>query len=279
MTSTLGGFASILLPEQVQELLVIPAINGSIYGQMTTLLPITSTTTRIPVVTQDASASWTAEGSEISPSDATVSEVECVPAKLAGLSIVTNELANDSNPAAINLVGQSLARDISRKLDQAFFSGMASPAPAGLATLAGISTVSAPLAWQNLDPFISALGLVEAVHADVSAWAMNPGEAVLLAQVKAGSALNTSLLSPDPTSPTGRSILGRPVFVTPSVPNGVVYGIDRTRTYLIVREAATVEADSSPFFSSDRTAIRAVIRACPGFAHPASSVRITRASS
>lgn len=35
---------------------------------------------------------------------------------------VSRELADDSNPAAANVVGQGLARDIARRVDRAFYS-------------------------------------------------------------------------------------------------------------------------------------------------------------
>lgn len=38
------------------------------------------------------------------------------------------------------MVGAGLARDIARKVDDAFFGAMASPAPAGLGALSGVQT-------------------------------------------------------------------------------------------------------------------------------------------
>jgi hypothetical protein len=43
----------------------------------------------------------------------------------------------------------------------------------------------------------------------------------------------------------------------------------------VIRKGATVTADPSPFFTSDRTAVRTVMRAGIGWAHPAAVVRIT----
>lgn len=279
MTSTtLGGFASVLRPEQVQALLVIPALEGSVIGRMATRLSITSASTRIPIVLADPSASWVNEGAEIAPSDAILSELDVTPSKVAALSIVSNELAADSSPSAVNIVGAGLARDIARKLDQACFAGMAAPAPAGLSTLAGVSVIAAPAAWQNFDPFVQALGAVESVGATITSWCMSESDAVLLSTVKTATGSNLPLLAADSTSPTGRTISGRSVFVSPYVPAGTVWGLDGSRTFLVVREDATVEADSSVFFTSDRHALRGIMRVAFGFAHPASVVKITRAT-
>lgn len=61
--------------------------------------------------------------------------------KLAGLSIITNELRNDSSPAAQEAIGAGLARDLSRKLDAAFFGKTTTNGPSGLGSLAKISVV------------------------------------------------------------------------------------------------------------------------------------------
>jgi HK97 family phage major capsid protein len=62
------------------------------------------------------------------------------PPKVAGLTIISRESADDSNSAAAQVVGDGLARDIARRIYQAVFAGLASPAPAGLTTLSGVQT-------------------------------------------------------------------------------------------------------------------------------------------
>jgi HK97 family phage major capsid protein len=76
---------------------------------------------RVPRVTQDCQASWVSEGNEIPVTDAALDEIDIKPAKLAGLSVISNELAMDTSPAALQVVGDSLVRDLARKLDSAFF--------------------------------------------------------------------------------------------------------------------------------------------------------------
>ena len=62
-----------------------------------TVTTIASHQLRVPRVTADPQAAWTAEGAEIAVSDPTVDEVDIVAKKLAGLTIITNELAADSS--------------------------------------------------------------------------------------------------------------------------------------------------------------------------------------
>ena len=53
--------------------------------------------------------------------------------------------------------------------------------------------------------------------------------------------------------------------------------IDSSRTWLVVRDDTTVEADRSVFITSDRVAVRAIMRASFGFTHAASIVKVTTA--
>lgn len=62
-------------------------------------------------------------------------EINIVPAKLAGLTIISNELAMDSSPAALQVVGDGLVRDLARKTDQAFFANTTTNGPAGLLSI------------------------------------------------------------------------------------------------------------------------------------------------
>jgi HK97 family phage major capsid protein len=72
---------------------------------------------RVPRVTADPTAAWTAEGAEIAASDPTLDEIDIVPKKLAGLVVISNELATESSPAALQVVGSGLVRDLARKVD------------------------------------------------------------------------------------------------------------------------------------------------------------------
>ncbi len=121
-----------LLPDQHGPLVVQPALAASVFAQVATVAVTTATRYRIPIVNADPTASWVAEGAEITPSDPTLDELIVTPAKVAGLTVVSRELADDSDPAAAQVVGDGLARDIARRVDQAAFAGLPAPAPAGL---------------------------------------------------------------------------------------------------------------------------------------------------
>ena len=277
MSSTRAGFSPILTPEEVGELVIRPLIQQSIAGQILTSVSTDSSSYRIPIVTADPSASWTLEGQEISASDATMDEVDVNFFKLAGLNVISNELANDSSPAALNVVGSGLTRDLGRKLDQALFTATTANGPGGLPGVSGVQTVSAGASYASVDSFSDAVFMAANANAVVTAFVTNPATAMVLAKVKEQTGSNKPLLGADPTQPGRRQILGVPLLTSPYVTttNSPVWAVSQAYSYLVIREGAEVESDSSVFFSSDRTAVRGKLRASFGFPHPQSIVKIT----
>ncbi|KLO46349.1 phage major capsid protein, HK97 [Mycobacterium nebraskense] len=279
MASTTSTFAPILTPSQVGDLVIQPLIQQSVAGQVLTTIPITTHSYRVPLVTADPAASWTAEGAEIAASDATLDELEITPSKLAALSVISSELANDSTPEAAQAVGDGIVRDLTRKVDQALFTATTTNGPGGLPGVSGVTSVSGPAsAYTNVDPFSDAIYTSAQHNGEITAWVTNPATAQALAKVKQYTSAdsNVPLLGADPTMPGHRQILGIPLLTSPYVTttNNVVWGIPKTFGYFILRQDAVVERDKSVFFTSDRVAVRAILRAGFGFPNPAAIVKI-----
>ena len=72
-------------------------------------------------------------------------------------------------------------------------------------------------------------------------------------------------------------IFGVPLPTSPEAPAGTVWGLPAERVVTAVRRDAEVKADRSVFFTSDRVAVRATMRAGFGFVHPQSVVKVTTA--
>lgn len=270
-----------LLVDDVANLLVQPAINQAVAGApaVSTTVTISGATFRIPIQAGDPSASWVAEGQEIPITDATLTELDVTPAKLAALSIITSELANDSSPAAAQVVGQGMARDLARKIDTAYFGALPAPAPAGLSGLSGIQTVVNAGAFGDLDAFSTAISLAENVGATVTAFLMGPTTALAMAKIRDETGSNRPLLGSgtytDGTTPTQRMIRGVPVLVSAAIPANTAWAVDSSRTWMVVRSDASILVDGSVFFTSDRVAVRATMRCGFAFPHPQSVIKIT----
>lgn len=264
-------------PDQVEQLIVQPVESASVALQAATLVTTAATRTKIPRVTADPSASWVAEGAEIGTSDPTVDDITVTPEKLAGLVVVSTEAAEDTSPAAADMIGDGLARDIAKKLDAAFFGSSpdGSSQPDGLEDLAGVSEVDAGTAWANLDPFAAAISNAEGHGLAVSSFVANPADALALSQLKESTSSIRPLLGADATLATRRVVLGVPLLVSSAVTQGTIWGIPRERAVVVRRQDVDLDVDTSAHFTSYRTAIRAIMRVGFGFTDPATIQKVT----
>jgi HK97 family phage major capsid protein len=269
-TTTTGS--PILSPSAVHSLVIQPIIDQSVAAQVSTVVSVGTTSLRVPRVTADPTAAWTAEGQEIGVSDATLDEITVTPKALKGLVVVTSELAADSSPAALGVVGDGLVRDLRRKIDAAYFGNTVANGPSGVGSLT-TSTAANGGSWATLDSFEAAKSAAETLHTEITAFVTSPATALALSTLKAFSTAgsNMPLLQSDPTKPSARTISGVPLYVSPSVAADIVWAIPRAHSLFVLRQDASVVTDSSVYFTSDRVAVRATLRV------PMSVVKITKA--
>lgn len=275
MATNTTTHGAILSPDQIGDLLVRPLITDSAAGQVLGTVQLASATYRVPVVTADPAAAWTAEGAEIAVTDSAVDEITVEPFKLAALTVVSSELAADSTPGAQEVIGAGITRDLARKLDAALFAASTTNGPAGLPSLTGVQAHTAADMGDVVDALIAATYAVEAVNGHVGSWVCHPDTAARISSLKEGTSSNRPLLGSDVTQPGARQLLGAPLITSPSVAANTVWGIDPTFSQLVIRQNAEVTADHSVYFSSDRVAIRGIVRAGFAFAHPGSVAKVT----
>jgi len=263
-------------PDAITELITLPVEAASVAIQASTLIPTDATRTHIPLVTADPSAAWVAEGDEIGATDPTIDDIVAVPAKIAGLTIITNELAADTSPAAANIVGEGLSRDIAKKIDLAFFgsNGVSTIQPAGLEDLIGFGDVDGGSAWANLDPFAEAISNADELGLELDTFVANPADALTLAKLKAATGSNLPLLGADPANPTKRTLQGVRLLVSAGVTAGTIWGIPKIRSIIVRRNDVDLQTDKSAYFTSDRTAIRATMRVTFAFPQAAAVQKI-----
>lgn len=275
MTLTTVSGSGLLSPAEVGDLVISPLGEVSIAATVSSYVPTTQATYRLPVASENPATAWVAEGEEIPVSDAEMGELATNFRKLAGLTLVSNELVADSNPQAADVIGAGLVRDLAIKLDAAYFGSNAGnpKAPAGLADQP-VTEVDAGTAWANVDPFNAAVYGAASYGRAVSAFVASPTDALLLANLKESTGSNKALLQPDGTEAGRRQVAGVRLRTSPAVETGTVWAVPQSAAYVVVREDAEVEADSSPYFSSDRTAVRAKLRVDFLFPAPAAVHRI-----
>ncbi len=264
--------------QEVADLFLTPVEQESLALQTCTILRTSGYDLRIPTVLTDPSVGFYAEGQEIAPSDPTLGELVVVPRKVAGLTILSSEAANDSSPAAAEVVGSGLARSVAAKIDEAFFGpGLPSPAPTGLGALVGFAAVASG-GYVNTDPFAEAISKAQEVGATLDTFVTSPATALVLAKIKAGTGSNEPLFGKDAVEAGQRRILGVNLRVAAKCPAGVVWGYDSSRVYAVLREDAEITTDSSVFYTKDSVAVRGIARVAFGLPHPASVVKIAPAA-
>lgn len=272
-TMTTNKVAETWKPSDVGTLVIKPATTGSIAIQAAGFKTAKSSTDsyRVPIVQADPAADWVGELQEITASKAEFTEDYDTFHKVAGMVTVSSELADDTNPDALDTISQGLGRDIAKRIDRAIFGARGSNmlAPRGLLDMTTVNTVEAGEAWTNLDPFVAAIYQAEQEGAQLNAFVANPADAYALAALKDADKSNRALLGADPTRPTQRLISGVPLLASPAVAAGTVWGIPKDNLLtIVIRKDVTVEADRSVAFTRDGVVVRALMRITTLFPHP-----------
>ncbi|WP_020077203.1 phage major capsid protein [Cryocola sp. 340MFSha3.1] len=267
---------SIFNTHEAGPLIIEPLQAASLAIQLTTNVETEGNDYRIPVITDDPSAAWLNENEEIPLSEQAADQEIVTPAKVAGLSVISNELANDTHPEAHALIGEGLARDIGRKVDAAFFGPVpsaGSPQPRGLTAVQGVQVITADPA-AGTDAFVDALAAAESAGSTVDAWVTDPATAKALAKLKQGQGSNLPLFGTGAANGIQRDVLGVPLHVCQYMTPGTAWGIPKARTFTVLRQDVTIDVDRSRYFEFDQTAIRAVLRIGYGFPHAEALVKI-----
>jgi hypothetical protein len=65
-----------------------------------------------------------------------------------------------------------------------------------------------------------------------------------------------------------------PLYISPTIADGIVWAIPKAHSIMVLRNDASVVSDSSALFTSDRTAIRGLLRVGFGFSYPLAVVKV-----
>ena len=208
------------------------------------------------------------------------------PRKLASLTRISREAADDSDPASAAVVGDSISRDLAYRTDLAFVAASTAKGPVGLGSLVGQGAQSVPVTGSivDLDPFVTAVGKLEehgakatAFIADSRTWTALS----LLRQFDGDTTSNIPLMGIDPTAPQGKSIQGVPCYSLRAgiLPVGHVWCYDRSRVFSVIRSGVQLALSNDAFFTADAIAIRATTRIAWAFADPEATCLITSGGS
>ncbi len=135
------------------------------------------------------------------------------PTKTAGLTPISNELADDSTPEALDLIAAGLSNQITRAIDGAYLANTTAKGPNGLLSIA-YTGVETGTSLANLDPFVAARFAAKTHGSDLTSWIVSPAQAEALSKLKVASGSNQSLIQ---FVEDGITVAGLPVLVSDQV--------------------------------------------------------------
>jgi HK97 family phage major capsid protein len=224
-------------------------------------LPLREVPARVRVKGQDGAATgyWVGESKAIPSSAQDYSTIDLTPLKVAALCVLSNELIEDSAPAADMLARDSLVEASSQKVDSTFLGAAAASAgvsPAGI--LNGVTAIQASgtdEAAVRTDMQALAYPFVTAKMASGLVFAMNPAQGLAL-----GSFVNTFSMPSFPgINETGGTFLGRTVYTGDNVTPGQIllirsediWRIGDSGVQVSMSDVATIEMNDAPAGASD----------------------------
>lgn len=261
-------------PEDYGKLLDNVIAEKSIAFQAGTKIVTGSESIRFPMLKGDPAVGWYAENTQITLTDPTTDELVITPKAVKGLTQISNEAADDSNPAVAEQIGKGLARNIAKKIDAAFFGNVVANGPSGLLSLTGINVVdTGTLTLTTLDPFHQAKADALADGANLSVFILAPDVALALSKAKQGTASNVGLLDVNGVA-DGVTLAGVRVLVSTDVPAGNAWGLDGSQVLVVQRTGTKIERSKDAAFDYDAVQVRGTARVAFGFPNPAGVVRL-----
>lgn len=258
-------------PEDYGKLIDAEVDAKAVAFQAATVVDTDKHQVRFPVLVKDPSTGWFAENAPITLIDPETDEVVVVPTKVAGLTQVSNEAVRDTDPAVAAVIGKALARDISKKIDAAFFGNTVTNGPSGLLSVAGVIVMDTAGVWTTLDHIHDAKAEALAEGAELTHIVLAPDVALALSKAKTATGSNQGLLE---TVDDGIKLAGLTALVSPAVGAGNAWALDETQVMTVRRIGTELATSTDAAFGSDATQIRAVSRVGFGFANPAGIVRL-----
>ncbi|MGV0603373.1 phage major capsid protein [Mycolicibacterium sp. XJ1904] len=263
-TTTADAFT----PEDFGKLVDLEVQAKSVAARSATVFGTDKVKVNFPLWTADPSVGWYSELDEIIPADGSTDEVEVTPSKTAGLTLISNELKDDSSPEVAKLAGAGLSNQIARAIDAAFLGNTTAKGPDGLQSIA-YSTVDTGAALANLDPFVSARYAAIDAGSELTSWIVTPETAEAISLLKEASGSNKNLVE---FVEDGLRVAGLPVLVSDQVDAATVFwGIPKSHVMYVLRKGTSVER--FPAVTQDGTYVRAVSRIGIGFLNEAGVVR------
>ena len=198
-----GAAGAYVLPLEIAAQFIDFARNASACVRAgATTYPMTGNSLRIPVLTQDLTASWKAELDDIDDAGGMLDKHDAAPKTLAGTALVSVELFEDA-PALFNFLQGAFGRSMGQQLDFAGLRGADTYGPVGLLTNGAVHTTTAAAGKATYDEISVAIETIRDRNFEPNSYVISPEGAGQLNRTKASTA-GTYLAPPQDVAQLGQ---------------------------------------------------------------------------
>jgi len=164
--------------------------------------------------TQAITVAFATEFQELESNIGKLDSIELTGYLAGALSLISRSLINNSQFDIVAFVVDVMAYDISRFIEDTLLNGKGSVT--GLSDLTNVKT-TASATTITADELILAQGQVKDVYQNNAIWIMSPATRDAIRSLKDG--MERYLLQDDISLPFGKSLLGKPVYVSDNMPD------------------------------------------------------------
>lgn len=251
-----------LLQSQVADLLVQPLEQASTFLAAGPRILDSASPVRIPRIVNGVSASFVAEGSQITDGDVAFDEVTLLPSTLKSLKVlvrVSNEMIRQSVVGLESVLRTRLVTDVANALDEALWNG-----GGGANTIKGILRAdgieTGELDVTDIDSLIDGLAKAQGNKVSPTHWVMDSDTFAAFRKIKVGDTDSRYVFDPS-TVQTGTSfqLLGLPVIITDHAAGDVAL-VDFSKVVVARDVDAEVKILDQTWGDYDSIGIRVVTR-------------------
>lgn len=163
--------------------------------------------------TQSVTVAWATEFVELESNVGKFESIELTGYLAAALSKLSRSLINNSDIDIVNFIVNDMAYKFHLFIENALLNGSGSVV--GLSNLTNKLTTASQTAV-TVEEIIELQGNVKDIYQRDAIWIMNPATRTKLRTMI--DDMGRPLLNPDPTSPYGNVLLGKPVYVSDNMP-------------------------------------------------------------
>lgn len=210
--STSASSGGYLVPQGLEDMIVAAMKDNSTIMSLAHLIEVKGKSTRVPVDTGDVSstAGWVSEESNFSEFSPVIEKVDLVPAKLGTLTLVSEELFEDSSFNLAEYLETSAGTYLSSVAEQEFINGTTSGLPTGVVGASAFGITSSVTASFNGSDLVKLYSSVKQKYRKNASWIVSEKAMETILTLQGAEKLFTPATAPGHPD----MLIGKPVYVS-----------------------------------------------------------------